>query len=194
MELFTSICIGIGLAASTGFRIFLPMLVANIAALSGLHQFAGGFEWLNTWTAFGILLTATVAEIAAYYIPWLDNVLDHIALPIAIAAGTLLSASFISADITPAARWGLGLVAGGSTAGLIHSGMGLLRLGSTSLTGGIGNPFVSTAENGAAITFSVLALLIPVVVAVMVLLLLLFIARKLFRRMQTKKDGGDPIN
>jgi hypothetical protein len=192
MELFISICIGIGLAASSGFRIFVPMLAANIASLSGFHHFGEGFEWLNTWTAFGILATATIAEIAAYYIPWLDNLLDHIALPIAVASGTLLSASFISADMAPALRWGLGLVAGGSTAGLIHSGMGLLRLGSTATTGGFGNPVVTTAENGAAITFSVLALLVPVVLAVIVILLVIFIIGKLLKAVKRKKTP-DPL-
>lgn len=158
------------------------MLAANIASLSGIHHFSGGFEWLNTWTAFGILATATVAEIIAYYVPWLDNVLDHIALPIAVASGTLLSASFISADMAPALKWGLGLVAGGSTAGIIHSGMGLLRLGSTATTGGFGNPIVTTAENGAAVTFSLLALLIPVVIAIIVVLLLFYIIGKFISR------------
>ncbi len=191
-ELLISICIGIGLAASSGFRIFVPMLAANVASLSGFHQFGDGFAWLNTWAAFGILLTATLAEITAYYIPWLDNLLDHIALPIAIASGTLLSASFISADMAPALRWGLGLVAGGSTAGLIHSGMGLLRLGSTATTGGFGNPFVATAENGAAITFSILALLVPVVLAAIVVVLVIFITGKLIKTVRRRKVPGDP--
>jgi hypothetical protein len=168
------------------------MLAANIASLSGFHQFSGGFEWLNTWTAFGILTTATIAEIAAYYIPWLDNLLDHIALPIAVAAGTLLSASFISADMAPALKWGLGLVAGGSTAGIIHSGMGLLRLGSTATTGGFGNPFVTTAENGAALTFSVLALLVPIIIAVIVVLLVFYILGKFIGK--GKKPFNDQLH
>ncbi|MFT3749823.1 MAG: DUF4126 domain-containing protein [Agriterribacter sp.] len=178
MSLFISICIGIGLAASSGFRIFIPLLAANIAALTGFHQFGSGFEWLNGWTAFCILLTASIAEIAAYYIPWLDNILDHIAMPVAVVAGTLLSASFISADWEPALKWGLALLAGGSTAGIIHSGMGLLRLGSTATTGGLGNPVVTTAENGASIGFSVMALLVPVLVVIVVLVLLFFILRR----------------
>jgi hypothetical protein len=168
------------------------MLAANIAPLTGFHHFSDGFEWLNTWTAFGILATATLAEIAAYYVPWLDNVLDHIALPVAVGAGTLLSASFISADMAPALKWGLGLVAGGSTAGIIHSGMGLLRLGSTATTGGIGNPFVTTAENGAALTFSVLALLIPIVIAVIVVLFVFYILGKFI--VSKKKDPREKIH
>ncbi len=181
MELFISICIGIGLAASSGFRIFVPMLAANIAALSGFHQFGAGFEWLNTWTAFGILVSASAAEIAAYYIPILDNALDHIALPVAVAAGTLLSASFITADISPALKWGLGLLAGGGTAGVIHSGMAMLRLGSTATTGTLANPLLTTAENGASVTFSLLALLVPIVLAVVVLFLVIYILRKIGR-------------
>lgn len=194
MELFISICIGFGLAASSGFRIFIPMLAANIAALSGIHQFGSGFEWLNSWTAFGILITASIAEIAAYYFPWLDNVLDHIALPVAVGAGTLLSTSFISADMAPALKWGLGLIAGGSTAGIIHAGMGLLRLGSTASTGGLANPLVTTAENGISITLSVLAFLIPVVLAGLVVLLLIYILRKLFRYAAGKRTGNDAEN
>lgn len=179
MELFLSICLGLGLSACSGFRIFVPMLVSNIAALSGHYHFSPGFEWMGTWTAFGILATATVSEIAAYYIPWLDNVLDHIAMPVAIGAGTLLTTSFISADLSPALKWGLGLVAGGGTAGIIHAGTGLLRLGSTATTGGIANPVVATAENGISIVFSILALIVPVLVAVLVLLLLIFVVKKL---------------
>ncbi len=178
MELFISICIGIGLAASSGFRIFIPLLAANIASLTGLHQFGSGFDWLNGWTPFYILATASIAEIIAYYIPWLDNILDHIALPVAVAAGTLLSASFISADWSPALKWGLGLLAGGGTAGIIHAGMGLLRLGSTGTTGGLANPVITTAENGASISFSVMALLVPVVLFVIVLVLIFYILKK----------------
>lgn len=192
MQLFLSICLGLGLAASSGFRIFIPMLAANIAALSGYHQFGNGFEWLNTWTAFGILLTASITEIAAYYIPWLDNVLDHIALPIAVAAGTLLSTSFISADMAPALKWGLGLLAGGGTAGIIHSGMALLRLGSTAGTGGLANPIVTTAENGASITLSILALVVPVLVAALVVILIIYMLRKLL--LFAKRKSAKEIN
>lgn len=187
MEVLISVCLGLGLSASSGFRIFVPMLVANIAALSGHYHFSQGFEWMGTWTAFGILATATISEIAAYYIPWLDNALDHIALPVAIGAGTLLTTSFLSADLTPALKWGLGLVAGGGTAGIIHAGTGLLRLGSTATTGGIANPVISTAENGIAVFISLLTFVIPVIVAGLVILLLVFIIKKLLRL--AKKRG-----
>ena len=91
MEYAIGICLGLGLAASSGFRVFVPLLVANIASLSGIVNLSSGFEWMGTWPAFAVFLTATVAEVGAYYIPWLDNALDTIAIPLAWIAGTLLS-------------------------------------------------------------------------------------------------------
>lgn len=170
------------------------MLAANIASLTGLHSFGTGFEWLNGWTPFYILASASIIEIVAYYIPWLDNALDHIALPVAVAAGTLLSTSFISADWAPALKWGLGIIAGGVPAGIIHSGMGLLRLGSTATTGGIGNPVVTTAENGASVGFSIMALLTPVVIAIVVIMLLFFILKKMARPGRGKKSKGAELS
>jgi hypothetical protein len=179
MEMIMSICLGLGLAAGTGFRVFIPVLAANIASLAGWYHFAPGFDWLGGWPAFAMLATATAVEIVAYYIPWLDNFFDHIGLPIAVAAGTLLTASFLTGDWHPALRWAMGLLAGGSTAGIIHSGLGLLRLGSSASTGGAANPILATVENGLSATTAILALLIPVAVAIAAVLLVVFVANKL---------------
>ena len=186
MELFTAICLGLGLSACCGFRVFVPVLAANIASLAGLYQFGAGFEWLGTWLSFGILLTATLAEITAYYIPVVDNFLDTIATPLAIGAGTLLTTSFLSEDMQPFLKWGLGLMVGGGTAGIVQAGTGLLRLGSTSTTGGLANPAVSTAENGLSAGFSILAILIPPLVAALALFTVFYISRKLIRYFRRK--------
>jgi hypothetical protein len=185
-EIISSLCLGLGLSACCGFRIFVPLLVSNIFALAGWHHFSAGFEWLSSWTAFYLLFTATVIEITAYYIPWLDNILDQIALPVAAIAGTLLATSAFSAEISPVMRWGLGVMVGGGSAGLIQAGTGLLRMGSSATTGGMGNSVLATAENGSAITFSVLALLIPIVIALLMLLLVVFVFRKIFVRFSKK--------
>jgi len=191
LEIFLSICVGLGIAAATGFRIFLPLLVGNIASLMGWYHFSDSFQWMGSWTAFAILSTATVAEIVAYYVPFLDNLLDKVALPLAIGAGTLVSTSFMSDQIAEPLKWGLGLVAGGGAAGLIHSAMGLLRLGSSAGTAGTANSIVTTGENGAAATVSILALVIPVVIAGLVLLLLYFIIKKMGKYLSKKKKGQD---
>ncbi|MCF2442757.1 DUF4126 domain-containing protein [Dyadobacter sp. CY345] len=184
MEIFLSICLGLGLSASSGFRVFLPMLVANIAAMSGWVTPGESFAWLSTWPAFFLLLTASIAEIGGYYIPFIDNLLDTIATPAAVIAGTLLSTSFIQID-NPVLHWGLGLIVGGGTAGLVQVGTGLLRLLSSKTTAGLGNPVVSTAENIASFSLSGLAIFLPLIAMVLVVLLVLW----LFKRIASLKKS-----
>ncbi len=181
MQWLIGLCLGIALSACCGFRIFVPMLLAGIAVkLDWIHVNAG-FQWLGSWPALLVLGTATILEIAAYYIPWLDHALDAIAAPIAFAAGTLLTTSFITID-EPLLKWGFGIIAGGGTAGLIHAGMGLLRLGSTATTGGLANPVVSTSENVASIGFSLFSIFLPIFAGLLTLILLFFFIRLIIRK------------
>ena len=170
-HLLLSICLGLGLSACCGFRVFVPLLVSNVAALAGWHHFGEGFEWMGSWTAFYMLLTATLLETGAYYIPWLDNVLDHLAFPVACLAGTLLATSAFSPGLSPLFKWGLGIMLGGGSAGLIHAGIGLLRMGSSAATGGIANSVLATGENISALAGTVMAMLVPVLAALGVLCL-----------------------
>ena len=186
-SILLSVCVGLGIAAATGFRIFLPLLIGNVASLMGWYHFSDSFAWMGSWTAFAILSSATVAEIVAYYVPFLDNLLDKIALPLAVGAGTLISTSYMSDDIAAPLKWGLGLIAGGGAAGLIHTAMGMLRLGSSAGTAGTENPIVTTGENGAAATVCVLGFVIPVVIAIAVIILLVFVIKKLWRYFGGKK-------
>jgi hypothetical protein len=178
MELFLSLCLGIGLSASCGFRVFLPMLVANVAAMNGWITPGEQFAWLSTWTAFFALGMATLLEIGGYYIPFIDNLLDMVATPAAVVAGTLLTTSFIDID-NPMLHWGLGLILGGGTAGLVQAGTGVLRLLSSKTTAGIGNPVVSTAENVASFGLSGLAIFLPVIALVLVVLLAFWLMKRL---------------
>ena len=75
MESVLAVIVGLGLAASCGFRVFVPLLVTSAAAIAGYLELAEGFEWISTWTAFAAFAIAAFLEIAAYYIPWLDNLL-----------------------------------------------------------------------------------------------------------------------
>ena len=74
--------------------------------------------------AFG---TATLLEIAAYYIPWFDHLLDTIATPAAVVAGMVASAS-VMVDLPPVLKWGVALIGGGGAAGLLQGATVLLRL------------------------------------------------------------------
>jgi hypothetical protein len=182
MELFLSICLGIGLSASCGLRIFLPMLVANIAAMNGWISPGESFQWLASWPAFFALITASTLEIMGYYIPFIDNLLDTIATPVSILAGTILTTSFIQID-SPILHWGLGIIVGGGTAGVVQASTGLLRLFSSKTTLGFGNPVVSTAENVASFGLSGIAVFLPFIAFLFVVLLFIWLIRK-YRRLK----------
>src|SRR5262245_10612350 len=138
MDVVLSICLGIGLAAACGFRVFVPLLGVSMAALAGQVQLAEGVAWMGTWPALVCFLTAQILELGAYYIPWLDNLLDTIATPAAVVAGTIAMGSVVT-DMSPLLKWTLALIAGGGTAGLIQSATVALRGTSSVTTAGMGN-------------------------------------------------------
>lgn len=182
-ELITAIAIGIGLAASAGFRVFVPMLVAAIAAKAGVMPLNESFQWLASWTSIAILGTATVVEIMAYYIPVVDNLLDTVATPLAVVAGTLLLTSVLPID-SELMKWITGAAVGGGSAAVVQAGSALTRLTSTKLTAGVGNPVVATVENVAATGTSILSLVIPFFIVAIFLLLVIFIFSRLRRKLR----------
>jgi len=149
-ELIVAMAIGIGLSASCGFRVFVPMLIASIAAKAGLFPVNEGFQWLAGWPALITLGTATVIEILAYYIPFIDNLLDTITTPLAVGGGTLLLTSVLPID-NEFLKWVTGFIFGGGSAAIIQGGTALTRLASAKLTAGTGNTVVATGENAAAL-------------------------------------------
>jgi hypothetical protein len=120
LETAYSIALGISLSAACGFRVFVPFLVMSIAALAGTLPLSDGFAWVGTVPALVVFASATLVEVAAYYIPWVDNLLDTIATPLALVAGTVASASVLT-DVSPVLQWTLAILAGGGSAGLIQA-------------------------------------------------------------------------
>ena len=186
MAYAVSLLLGIGLAAGSGFRVFVPLLITNVAAQLGYVHLAGGFEWMGSWPAFAVFTTATLAEITAFYIPWLDNLFDTIGTPLAVVAGTLLTSSFIT-GMDPMLRWVLAIIVGGGTAGVIKAGTAVIRLGSTALTGGFGNSILATLENFISILFSMVAVFIPVLAGISGIIVAFFSLNKVLRRKSVKK-------
>lgn len=181
MELILSLAVGIGLSAACGFRVFVPLLVAGIAARTGHLDLAPGFEWMASNPALIAFGTATLLEIGAYYFPWLDNALDSVATPAAVVAGTLVTASLV-ADVGPFLKWTLAVIAGGGAAGLIQGGTVVTRGLSTTTTGGLGNPVVSTAELGGSVVTAMLAVLAPFLALFLLFLLAVWIGWVAWRR------------
>ena len=174
-----SVVLGIGLAAATGFRVFLPMLIVSGAAYTGYLPLGDNFAWLGTAPSLVMLTVAAIVEILAYYIPGLDNLLDALATPAAFVAGTVLSAAVMT-DIPPMVKWTAAVIAGGGIAGLTQGVTATLRANSTVWTGGLGNFIIATAELGGALLVAFLALAAPVA-AIALVVLFLWLAISLLR-------------
>ncbi len=186
--------IGIGLAAASGFRVFLPMFAVSLASYMGWIPLPESFHWLggiSTLVATGI---AMVAEILAYYIPYVDHLLDAINVPLATVAGSILFASqFTTMEAFP--QWALALIAGGGTAAAISSGFAGTRAASTATTGGLGNAVVATTETAGAGIMSILAMAAPIIAAIAAVFLLIIVfvlGRKIWNKFR-KYNTDAPI-
>ena len=186
-EILAAVALGIGLSASVGFRVFIPMLVASVAAHFNIIPLTESFSWLGSWPAMISFGTAAVVEVLAYYIPFVDNLLDTVTTPLAVGAGTLLMTSVLPVD-NELMKWIMGFVVGGGAAATMQSGSVLSRLTSSKFTAGTANPVVSTGENVAALGSSLTALFFPVVVAVIFILIAILIFVKLFEWRKHKKN------
>ena len=160
------------------------MLVVSIAAYSGHLPLSDNFAWLATPAALVLLSVAALAEILAYYIPGLDNLLDTLATPAAFIAGTLIAAAVIT-DLPPMVKWAAAIIAGGGIAGLTQTTSAVLRAKSTVLTGTLGNPVIATAEVGGSLLVSLLALAAPLLTLV-VIIVLLWLGFRWFRQLSRR--------
>ena len=183
-----SVALGIGLAAAAGFRVFVPLLVAGLAARFGHLPLNDSFAWLASTPALLTLGTAALFETLAYYIPGVDHALDVVASPATVAAGAVASAAVMT-NVPPAVLWPVAIIAGGGIAGLTKGSTALLRAKSGLMTGGLANPVVSTVETVGATGLSIIAIVVPLVCLVAVASVLVWAIRKsggmLFRRRTT---------
>lgn len=182
MDTLLNLCLGVGLASACGFRIFVPFLVMNLAAKGGYLNLSGGFSWIGTDAALIVFAVATVLEIGAYYIPWVDNLLDTIASPLAVVAGIVVAASSIT-GMNPMLKWTLAVIAGGGAAGLVQGLTGVTRGASTAVTAGAANFVVASAEAAGSVALSVLAVALPLLAVLVFLAFALVLGRFLLRRL-----------
>lgn len=160
-----SVFLGVGLAASSGFRVFVPLFALSCASFFGIIPLNETWAWVGSTPALVILGVASIVESVSYLVPYIDHLLDTIAVPLAGIAGTLVMASTLT-DMNPAMTWALAIVAGGGAAATIKGTAATTRVASTATTGGLANPVVSVAETGTAIGLSVLSIFMPVLAMV----------------------------
>lgn len=188
LDVGLSIALGIGLAAATGFRLFVPMLIMSAAAYTGHLPLSDGFAWLGSPQALIMLGAASILETIAYYVPGVDNLLDTIATPAALVAGTVVTAAVLT-DMPPLLKWATAIIAGGGIAGVTQGATAAVRAKSTLMTAGLGNAGVATAELGGSALLSILAIAAPFIALFLVALVLLLIYR-LYRKL-TRKTPRD---
>jgi hypothetical protein len=180
MDLFLAICVGVTLSAACGFRIFIPPFIMSLAANYGNFPIPRDFAWVGTEMGLMVLAIATIVEVGAYYIPVVDNLLDTIEIPTAIAIGTtIMGATLGMSEIDPILQWLLAAVVGGGAAGTMEGVTVMTRAASTGFTGGLGNPFLSTTEALSAAVLSVLALTAPLLAWVLAIAIVFWAAHKI---------------
>lgn len=187
MQWIMGLFVGIGLSATCGFRLFVPMLGLSLAAKFGGVPMAPGFHWMNSWLAIIVLSVATGVEVAGYYIPFIDNLLDTIATPAAAVAGTLVTASVIGGG-SPTIQWSLAIIAGGGAATAIQTGTVLVRGTSSATTGGTGNFIVSTTELAASIVGTIISIVLPIL-AMIILAIFLFLIYRLMKKRKKRRQA-----
>jgi len=171
LQTFLSICLGVGLSAAVGFRIFVPLLCLSIASLTGQVHLDGSFAWVGTMPAMIAFAVATVVEIGAYYVPFIDNALDSIAVPLATVAGVFVTA-LVMTDVDPFWRWSLAIIAGGGIATSTQLATTKLRAMSSATTAGFGNPVLATVEAVVSSVLSFISVVWPFVALILVIVLL----------------------
>jgi Domain of unknown function (DUF4126) len=179
--------LAISLSSAAGFRVFVPLLALSAAAVLGHADLPTSFDWLENPQALGLFAIAAILEILGYAIPWFDHVLDIVATPAAILAGTVMTAS-LAPEMDPLVKWTLALVAGGGTAGLTKAVMNLLRGTSTAATGGLANPIFAALELLIAVTLSALAVTLPIAAGIVVMGISGFLMYKLWRFFEAYKS------
>jgi hypothetical protein len=168
MESILGILIGLGLAASCGFRVFTPLLIASVSAKLGILGLSDSMQWLSSTPAIIAFATAGCVEIAAYWIPSVDHALDVIASPSAMVAGTVLAASQFG-NIDPTLAWAAAAVGGGGVAGVSQSLNVAVRGASTLTTAGLVNPIISLVQSALSAIAAVLAIVAPVAAGILLI-------------------------
>ena len=174
-----AVALAIALAASTGLRAWLPLLLTGIVARSGFLELGPSFQFLASDRALVALGLATVLEITADKIPVVDHVLDTLSVVIRPAAGSLLAASVLWPVADPFTALALGTVIGAPSSLVPHAAKSALRAASTAFTGGLANPVLSLVEDTAALALFVLAVVVPVVVTLGLVAIAVLLAKRL---------------
>jgi hypothetical protein len=185
--LSVSIFLAIGLSAACGFRVFIPPLTYGLLYKAELVQLDTSWNWIGNDWVVAVLFLAAIIEIFGNLIPWVDNLLDILATPASIMAGTILSASCLS-DISPGLQWILSVTSGVLITGGFQLATISLRGTSSVFTGGLANPIFSIIEDliSFGITFTII--FFPII-GIILIFLFAFLMRKIYLKIKIRRKN-----
>jgi len=180
------ILLGLGLAASTGLRTFLPLLMLAVAARFDLFgvELNDRMAWLVSDAAIGALGVATAAEFIGDKVPAIDHVLHAIGF-VARPLAAIVAAYAVFGAMDPMVAAVAAVIVGAPAALTFNAAQGGARLASTATTGGLGNPVVSVIEDVLAFLTVLIAFVLPLLIPV-VLALLLWLVWRLARKLRPR--------
>lgn len=191
-----ALCLGLGLSAACGFRVFIPPFVMSLATMQGVVVPSAEWQWLGSQTSVIVLGVATVIEVVAYFIPWVSNALDSLELLAAPIAGMLVTAGSLSmvGDMNPVLLWSTAAIAGGGTAELVEAATAVTRFAAASATGGLANPVMGLIELLSSAVLAILAITAPILTIVIVIGLIIYCWRRLRRFRQRRQRAQESLS
>jgi hypothetical protein len=189
--LATQLAMGFALAACVGLRTFLPLLAAGLLARTGHLELGQHFAWMGSTPALIVFGSALAFEVFADKVPGLDHALHSVEAFVKPIAATLLAASLFT-NLDPLTATTLGLIGGGSIAGLVQLARGGTRVASSALTFGLANPVLSVVDDGLALGGVILAFVLPFLAALLVIVAAVVVVRLIRRRRAPHLPNSQP--
>ena len=180
---FVSLFAGFGFATAAGLNAWITLFIVSMAARLGFIQLSSPYDVMaSTPVLIGIFIIMLIEGLADK-IPIVDHASHLLHGVLQPAAGAILFAS--QAGVITGMPPILAFFVGALVAGTIHGARATIRPVVTLATVGTGNAVVSTAEDAAAVTITIGAIIAPVLVT-LVILVAIVIVLWMWRKWRTR--------
>ncbi|MBX3005307.1 MAG: DUF4126 domain-containing protein [Anaerolineales bacterium] len=182
MDVLSGIFSAFGLSASAGLNAYIPLLVVSLLGrYTSVIQLNAPWDTLTNGWIIGLLVALSAIEFFADKTPLVNHLNDAIQTFIRPAAGAIAFAA--STQVIDGINPVMALAAGLLVAGTVHvAKAGVMRPAVTGVSGGTANVAVGLVEDVAAISMSLVAVLIPVIIGIVFIPVLALVIWLVIRR------------